>query len=123
MPLILVHGDEAACKETQEQFPQAITVSVKKAESYDRCTGPDAATARKMTAEKIAEAIQKLRTAKPAPFKPKLPMRVSLRLTEESRAEAIARRPGVKRIDAFTVEAEVQRQCDVIKWINDTGVP
>ena len=123
VPLILVHGDEAACKETREQFPHAITVSVKKAESYDVCTGLDAAAARKLTAEKIAEAIHKLRTAKPAPFKPKLPMQVSLRFTEQSRAEAIAKKPGVKRIDDHTVGAEVQRQCDVLKWLNGAGVP
>lgn len=95
---------------------------MKRAVSFDRSNGPDAATARKLTAEKIAEAIQKLRTAKPAPYKPKLPMRVALRFKEESRAEAAVKRPGVRRVDAHSVECEVQRQCDVVKWLTGTGV-
>ncbi len=122
VPLILAHGDEAMCKEARAQFPVAVTACVKRAESFDRCTGPDAAAARKLTAEKIAEAIQKLRTAKPAPYKPKLPMRVAVRFKEESRAEAAAQRPGVQRIDAHTVQGEVQRQCNVVKWLTGTGV-
>ena len=76
----------------------------------------------RLTAEKIAEAMHKLRTAKPAPYKPKLPMRVTLRFKEESRADAAAKKPGVRRADAFTVECEVQRQCDVVKWLTGTGV-
>ena len=75
-----------------------------------------------MTAEKIAEAIERLRTAKPAPYKPTLPIRVVLRFKEESGAEAAAKKPGVRRIDAHTVACEVQRQCDVVKWLSGTGV-
>jgi len=122
VPLILAHGDEAMCKEVEEQFPEAIRVCVKKAESFDRCTGLDAEAARNLTGQKVAEAIQKLRTAKPAPYKPKLPMRVTLRFKEESRAEAAAKRPGVRRVDAHTVQCDVQRQCDVVKWLGGTGV-
>jgi len=122
VPLILVHGDEAACKEAEEQFPGVVTANVKKAVSYDHCTGLDVTAAHQLTAEKIAEAIEKLKVSKPAPFKPSLPMRVTLRLTEERFADPIAKRPGVRRIDACTVEAEVHRQCDVIKWIAGTGV-
>ena len=43
VPLILAQGDEAMCKEVQAQFPGAVTACVKRAESFDRCTGPDAA--------------------------------------------------------------------------------
>jgi D-amino peptidase len=122
VPLVLTHGDEAMCKEVEQQFPGAVRVCVKKAQSHDRCAGLEAAAARKFTAEKIAEAIHKLRTAKPSPYKPKLPMRVALRYKEEGPAEAVAKRPGVRRVDAHTVECEVQRQCDVVKWMSGTGV-
>ena len=122
MPLILAHGDEAMCQEVATQFPGAVTACVKKAETFERATGPDPAAARKLTAEKIAEAIEMLRTAKPAPYKPTLPMRVVLRYKEESGADAAAKKPGVQRIDAHTVACEVQRQCDVVKWLSGTGV-
>jgi D-amino peptidase len=122
VPLILAHGDEAMGKEVAAQFPDAVTACVKRAESFDRCTGPDAQSARKLTAKKVAEVIQKLHTAKPAPYKPTLPMRVAVRFKSESAAEAGAKKPGARRTDAYTVECEVNRQCDVVKWLTGTGV-
>ncbi len=122
VPLILAQGDEAMCKEVQSQFPGALTACVKRAESFDRATGPDAEAAHKLTAKKVAEAIEKLRAAKPVPYKPALPMRVVLRFKSEASAEAAAKKPGVRRADAHTVECEVKRQCDVVKWLTGTGV-
>ena len=122
VPLILAQGDEAMCKEVEAQFPGAVTAGVKRAESFERCTGPDAETARKLTAEKVAEAIRRLRTAKPAPYKPALPMRVAVQFKSESAAEAAAKKPGVRRTDSYTVECDVKRQCDVVKWLTGTGV-
>ena len=49
-------------------------------------------------------------------------MRVVLRYKEESGADVAAKKPGVQRIDAHTVACEVQRQCDVVKWLSGTGV-
>lgn len=122
VPLIMAQGDEAMCKEVQTQFPGAVTACVKRAESFDRCTGPAPEAARKLTAEKVAEAIEKVRTAKPAPYKPALPMRIVLRFKSETSAESAAKKPGVKKIDPFTVECSVQRQCDVVKWLTGTGI-
>jgi D-amino peptidase len=122
IPLILAQGDETMGREVEAQFPGAVTACVKHAESPDRCTGPDAQAARRLTAEKVAEAIRKLRSAKPAPYKPSLPMRVAIRMESEIAAEAAAEKPGVRRTDPCTVECEVNRQCDVVKWINGTGV-
>lgn len=122
VPLILAQGDEAMCKEVQAQFPGAVTACVKRAESFDRCTGPDAEAARRLTAESVAEAIRKLQTAKPAPYKPALPMRVVLRFKSETAAEAAAKKPGVRRTDAYTVQCDVKRQCDVVKWLTGTGI-
>jgi D-amino peptidase len=122
VPLVLAQGEETMCKEVEAQFPAAVTACVKHAESHDRCTGPDAPAARRLTAEKVAEAIKKLRAAKPAPYQPSLPMRVAIRMKTEVAAEEAAKKPGVRRTDPFTVECEVTRRCDVVKWINGTGV-
>jgi D-amino peptidase len=122
VPLILAQGDEALCKEVDAQFPGALTACVKRAESHDLCTGPDAQAARQLTAEKVAEALQKLRSARPAPYKPTLPMRVAVRMKSEKDAAAAAKKPSVRQTDAFTVECEVSRQCDVVKWLTGTGV-
>jgi D-aminopeptidase len=49
-------------------------------------------------------------------------MLVAVRFKEEDRAEAAAKKPEVRRVDAHTVECEVRRQCDVVKWLTGTGV-
>jgi D-amino peptidase len=117
IPLILVQGDEACCREAEGQFPGVVTAPVKRAESADRASGMDAEAARRLTARKVAEAIEKLRVAKPRPFKPALPMTATIRMMTVAAAEAAAKKPGVRRVDQCTVEARLERQCDVVKWI------
>jgi len=122
VPLILAQGDEAACAEAEEQFPGVVTVCVKRALSRDFCTGLYPESARRLTAEKVGEAIAKLRTAKPRPYKPTLPMTITIRMASVEGAESAAQRPGVKRLDELTVECRVERHADVVKWINGTGL-
>jgi len=122
IPLLPARGDEAACAEAQEQFPGVVTACVKRAVSRDLCAGPDAERARRLTAEKIAEAIERARTAPPPPFKPALPMTVTIRMASVVAAEKAAARPGVRRVDEVTVEGRVERHCDVVAWINGTGL-
>ena len=122
VPLVLAQGDAAMCEEVRAQFPAALTACVKHAVYPDHCTGPDAREARRLTAASVAEAVRRLRAAKPAPYRPALPMRVAIRMDSEAAADAASQKPGVRRTDARTVECEVQRQCDVVKWINGTGV-
>jgi D-amino peptidase len=122
VPLILVQGEATACREAEAQFPGVVTAAVKRAESHDRCSGPDAASARRLTAQKVAEALAKPRSAWPAPYKPSLPMRVTVRLRSPAAADAAAANPGARRIDEVTVEWLVARQCDVVKGIANAGL-
>jgi D-amino peptidase len=122
IPLILVHGDEAGCREAESQFPGVVTAAVKRAESHDRCSGLDAEAARQLTARKVAEAIARPRTERPAPYKPSLPMRVTVRMTSPAAAEAVIAKSGARRLDEVTVEQIVERQCDVVKWIANAGL-
>jgi D-amino peptidase len=122
VPLIMVHGDETACREAEAQFPGVVTAAVKRAESHDCCSGLDADSARQLTAHKVAEAIRKAPSERPAPYKPSLPMRVEVRLASAAGADAAAAKPGARRIDAYTVEWLVERQCDVVKGIANAGL-
>ena len=88
IPLILVQADEASCREAEEQFPGVVTAAVKRAETSDLASGLDAEAARRLTAQKVAEAIGKLRAGKPRPFKPTRPMTVSIRMYTREAAEA-----------------------------------
>ncbi|MGH2350723.1 MAG: M55 family metallopeptidase [Chloroflexota bacterium] len=123
VPLVFVQGDEAACREAEAQFPGVLTAAVKRAESAERCSGPDPEAARRLTAQQVAETVARLRAGvRPAPYTPRLPMTVSIRMATAQDAERAAQRPGVRRVDDCTVEGRAERQCDVIRWITGTGV-
>jgi len=121
IPLIFVQGDEAACYEARQQFPGVVTAVVKRG-TTDSCTGLDPDSARRETARRVAEAIENLRTGKLRPYKPALPMTITVRMRTIDGAVKAAQRPGVLRIDDHTVEARAGRQCDVVKWLVGAGL-
>jgi D-amino peptidase len=122
VPLIFVQGDEAACYEARQQFPGVVTAVVKRATAPEFCGGTDPEAARRETARKVAEAIEKARTGELRPFKTTLPMTVTIRMRTVDAAAKAAQRPGVLRLDDHTVEGRAGRQCDVLKWITGTGL-
>ena len=121
VPLIFVQGDDAACAETRRQFPGVVTAAVKHG-TTDSCTGLSPEAAHRETARGVAEAIATLRTGKLRPYKPTLPMTITLRMRTMDGAAKAAQRPGVLRLDDHTVEARVGRQADVVKWLLGTGL-
>ena len=123
IPVIMAQGDETACVEAEALFPGVVTAAVKRAESYELASGLEPEAARQLTAEKVREAIANLRRASPKPYKPSLPMTVTIRMARAEEASAATQRPGVRQLDEHTVECDVDRQCDVVKWIIDTGLP
>jgi D-amino peptidase len=125
VPVILVHGDEALGREAEALLPGVVTACVKHAEDdTNRAAGLDPDAANKLVAEKIAEAIKKLQSPdKPAPYKPSLPMRVTIQMKSTTDAENASKKPGAKLLDAHTVECEVERHGDVIKWLKGDGAP
>lgn len=123
IPVALMQGDTAACSEAEEQFPGIVTAEVKRALSADRCTGPRPEDAREFTAAKVVEAVERLRAADCGPFAPELPMTVTVKMRSAEKADAAAARAGVRRLDELTVEAVLDRRADVVKWLNDTGIP
>jgi D-amino peptidase len=122
VPPLLAQGDEMACREAEQLFPGIVTASVKRPESHDLCSGLDPESAHRLTAQRVVEAVQKARTGQLRPYKPALPMTVTLRMTTVEGAEDAAQRPGVRRIGEYTIEKLVKRQCDVVKWIAGTGL-
>jgi len=118
-----VQGDEAACQEAQQLFPEIVTTAVKQGGTDpELCTGLDPESAHLETAKGITEAIKKLRAGRMRPYKPTLPMTVTLRMRTMDAAAKAAQRPGVFRLDDHTVEARVGRQADVVKWLLGTGL-
>ncbi len=123
IPLIFVQGDEAACYEARTQFPGVVAAAVKRGGPHpELCTGLDAESARRETARRVAEAIEGLRAGKMRPYKPTLPMTITLRMRTRDGAAKAAQRPGIKRIDDYTLEARVGTQADVLKWLRGDGL-
>lgn len=123
VPLVYVQGDEAACYEARMQFPGVITTAVKRGgPNPDVCVGLDAESGRRETAKGIAEAVRALQTRKFQPYKPDLPMTVTLRVRTMDQAAALARKLRVPRLDDYTIEARVGSQADVVKWVTGAGL-
>jgi D-amino peptidase len=101
VPLVMVTGDEAACREARQFLGEVETVAVKTAlcRQYARCLAP--ALARKAIEEAAARALRL--AGKIKPFKVKLPAEVRLEFHNADYADGWSRRPGVKRLDGRTV--------------------
>lgn len=122
VPLLYVEGDEAACYEARRLFPGVVTAAVKRAETAELATGLDQKTAHREVERRIAEALEKARSGELRPFKPTLPMTITVRMRTIDGAVKVAKRPGVIRLDDHTVEARVGRHCDITKWLTGAGL-
>ena len=70
----------------------------------------------------MKEAIDILRNDPPDSFKPDLPMTAWILMKTELGADLACQREGVQQVDSKTVEKQLDRQCDVVKWIVDAGM-
>lgn len=122
VPLVLVQGDAACCREAAAQFPGVVTAEVKQAVDKDTCTGLSAEEGRRLTAARVTEAIERLRQEPPAPYQPALPMTIQVRFWSSARAEQAAEKTGARRLNRHTIEQVVARRCDVVKWITGAGL-
>jgi D-amino peptidase len=101
VPLVLVTGDEAACREARELLGDVETVAVKTAlgRKYARCLPP--AVVRKAIEEAAVRALRLVGRAKP--LKVKFPAEVQIEFQRPAGAENLARRPGARLLDGRTV--------------------
>jgi D-aminopeptidase len=111
VPLIFVQGDEAAGYEARRPFPNRLPRrSNAGTRTRNYVAGLDAESARSERARGIAEALAPLPSRNMRPYKPALPMTVTLRLRTMDAAAKAAQAPGVLRLDDHTVEAGVGRR-------------
>ncbi len=121
VPLIWVQGDEAACIETRRSFPWAATTAVKRG-SGESASGLDPKAAQALNAKGVAEAIANLRAGKVQAYKPTVPLTITLKMRTMDGARTAAQRPGIIRLDDYTLEARVGSQAEVVKWLLGTGL-
>lgn len=106
VPVLLVTGDQAACDEAQEFFGPIETVAVKQGigRQHARCVHPE--KARELIFLAAARALGRRNEIRPYRLEP--PLTVRLEYYRSDMADAVARRPGTRRIDARTVERVVE---------------
>lgn len=101
VPLVLVTGDEAACREARELLGEVETAAVKTAlgRRFARCLPP--AAMRKAIEEAAVRALRLVGRAKP--FAVKFPAEVQIEFQRPDAAERLARRPGARLLDGRKV--------------------
>jgi D-amino peptidase len=117
VPLMLVHGDAAGCREAAAQFPDVLTAPVKQAVDAELATGLEVAAAHRLTAQRIAEVVDRIRRGqRPAPYKPRLPLQITLRLNSVEAADEAERRSGATRLDATTIGSHLASPFEIFGW-------
>jgi len=101
VPLGMVTGDSAAVREAKALLGEIETVAVKEATSRfaAKCLHP------KITSKLISEAAKRAtaRVEEFKPYKPKVPFELKVEFHDSERAERVAKRKGIVRIDGRTV--------------------
>jgi len=111
VPFVFLSGDRAAAEEAQALVPD-VEVAIVKEGLSPKAGGLSVVPAISLAPQKAREVIQeaaKRATAKIgtiAPYHMEPPYKLRAQFTEVRFAERLAARPGVKRVDAITVEIE-----------------
>ena len=105
VPLIMLTGDEAACREAEGLRPGIVTVPVKRGLGRSRahCLPPE--RGRALIRERAAKAVGMAKEL--PPWKPDTPITLELTLTRSDYADQAAAADGVERVDARTVRKSV----------------
>jgi D-amino peptidase len=113
VPLIMVTGDEAACREGEALCPGIVTVPVKRGlgRNAAHCLAPE--TAHQRIREGAAQAVCRARELEPWRLTP--PITLELTLYRSDYADAAAARHGVERVDARTVRRVVDAATEVCR--------
>jgi D-amino peptidase len=109
VPLILLTGDEAACREAADLVPGVETVAVKKATGFQaaECLVPSATQPR--VREAMARALRRFQQGTgPAPLRVATPVRLAVELGNPAMADAASLMPGLARVDGRRLEGEYE---------------
>jgi D-amino peptidase len=111
IPLIMVTGDDAACRETRDFFGDApVAVSVKTGLSREGALFLPPETARQLIREGAKEAVARLPQCKP--YTIDLPIHARLRVKDKAAGDRVRPKAGT-RVDDVTFEATLDRACDI----------
>jgi D-amino peptidase len=102
VPVVFVAGDRAAVEEARSLVPNVEGVIVKEGLARDWCRAVTPATAQQRIRNGVARALERRRECDPVALA--FPVPVRLEFNRCDGADALDRRPGMTRVDGFTVE-------------------
>ncbi|UCH36091.1 MAG: M55 family metallopeptidase [Armatimonadota bacterium] len=105
VPLIMVTGDEAACREAEEQFPGVVTAAVKRGLGRNQARLMPLGKAHALIRERAAQAVAKAKELKP--WRLEAPITLELTYYRSDMADRAAADPDAERVDARTVRKVV----------------
>lgn len=114
IPLIFLSGDEAACQEAKELFPNIETASVKQGLGRNSAISLSAQAAANKIRTGIAIALRNHLARPVKPFVLDGPFVLEKRFFHTDSADAVSADPRYKRIDAQTVQITSDNILDVI---------
>lgn len=114
VPMLMVSGDEAACREAADFFSPIEVATVKRGLGRNRAELVVADEARRRIREAARRALALVGVARP--FAPALPAEITLRLNRSDYCDDAARHPGVERLDARTICWTARTALDLFYW-------
>jgi len=114
VPLILVTGDEAACREAEAMFPGVVTAAVKRGLGRNRAHCLPPRTAQALIRERAAEAVRRAPQLQPWRLTP--PIELELTVYRSDYADAYTGKPGYMRVDARTVRRTVSSADQICRF-------
>ncbi len=102
VPVVLVSGDAAACREAEDAIPGITTAQVKDAMGYICASNDHPEVAQEKIRTAATAALQNLKAVKPLTLRSAPRVRVELRSVGQADMAELA--PGMKRVDGYTVE-------------------
>jgi len=116
VPVIMVSGDAAACREARELIENVVTVDTKEGVSRyaAKCLSPN--KAQNLIRAGAKDAVEKIGEIKP--FKIKLPVKADLTFTDPSYADIAENLSFVKRADGRTISFEAKNFLEAFGLFN-----
>ncbi|MCC6443110.1 MAG: M55 family metallopeptidase [Armatimonadetes bacterium] len=116
VPVVMVTGDKAACKEGLEFFKGIEAVAVKEGLGRNRakCLVPE--RAHEMIRESAARAVRRAKAGEFSPWALEPPIEIKLELYRSDYADPFETNPAVERLDARTVRKVIQSGREIFHW-------
>lgn len=112
VPVLMVSGDEAACAEARDFFGAIETAVVKKAIGRNKAESLPADEAHAKLREAARRAVSLIGKVKP--LVPPKRMEITLEYNRSDFCDSAAKRPGMERVDAFTVRKVTEDPLEVL---------